>query len=177
MSNQINERIFQLKPRIVRFAQTLAALVLLLVFMNVWCKLPSARQEYASLPSLDLPGSRYVHMDIETTEMYRALARYLETECDTFVTYPGINSLYFWTGKRPPTHLNSTGWGPLSHAQQEQILATLRQSPRPMLVIVAAAAQGWSNYIPPQISPLVRCVREDYREVKRLGRFIILVPK
>ncbi len=177
MPNQISERILQMKPRTILFAQTLATLVLLLVFTNVWCKLPSVRQEYASLPALDLPGSRYVHMDTETTEMYRALARYLEAECDTFVTYPGINSLYFWTSKRPPTHLNSTGWGPLSHQQQKQILAALRKAHRPMLVIVAAAAQGWANYVPPQISPLVRCVLEDYREVKHLGRFIILVPK
>jgi len=175
--NRIGEWLVQLKPRTVLFGQTLAAIGLLCIFNNVWCKLPSVRAEYASLPSLDLPGSRYVHMDAETTEMYRALSRYLEAECDTFVTYPGINSLYFWTGKRPPTHLNSTGWGPLSHPQQEKILAALRQSRRPMLVIVAAAAQGWSNYVPPQISPLVRCFREDYREVKRLGRFIILVPK
>ena len=104
------------------------------------------------------------------------MAEYLRTECDNFVTYPGINSLYFWTGKRPPTHLNSTGWGQLSHGQQAQILATLRRSPRPLLVIVAAAAQGWADYPPPQISPLTRFVSKDCREIKRIGRFIIFAP-
>jgi hypothetical protein len=109
--------------------------------------------------------------------MYRALSQYLERECDTFVTYPGINSLYFWTGKHPPTHLNSTGWGQLTHAQQEQILTSLRHAQRPLLVVVAAAAQSWTGEGPEPIRPLVRCVREDCREVKRIGRFIIFVPR
>jgi len=149
---------------------------LALLFAILTHRLAQVRREYASLPALDLPGSRLVHMDSEIVEMYRALAKYLGTECDTFVTYPGINSLYFWSGKRPPTHLNSTGWGQLSYQQQERILASLRDSPRPMLVVVAAEAQRWASYTPAPIAPLVRCVREDCHEVARLGRFIIFVP-
>ena len=149
---------------------------LLFVSANLWHKLCEVRREYASLPALELPGSRLVHMDSEIVYMYRALAKYLHTECDTFVTYPGINSLYFWTDRRPPTHLNSTGWGQLSHQQQEYILASLRKAPRPMLVVVAAEAQRWTSYTPPPIAPLVRCIREDCREVARFGRFIIFVP-
>jgi hypothetical protein len=101
----------------------------------------------------------------------------LRTECETFVTYPGIHSLYFWTGKRPPTQLNSTGWGQLSHAQQEQILGALRRSRRPLLVVVTAAAESWAQGVPEPIRPLVRSVREDWRERRRLGRFIIFEPK
>ena len=95
--------------------------------------------------------------------MYRELARYLERECDTFVTYPGFNSLYFWTGKRPPTHLNSTGWGQLSHPQQERILASLRQAQRPLLVVVAAAAESWKNGAPEPILPLVQNTKTSAR--------------
>ena len=109
--------------------------------------------------------------------MYRALAQYLEKECDTFVTYPGINSLYFWSGKRPPTHLNSTGWGQLSHPQQEHILGALRQSRRPLLVVVASAARSWTGGGPEPIRPLVHCAQTECREVTRIGRFIILAPR
>ena len=109
--------------------------------------------------------------------MYRELAQYLEKECDTFVTYPGFNSLYFWAGKRPPTHLNSTGWGQLSHRQQERILGSLRQARRPLLVVVAAAAESWKNGTPPPIQPLVRSVHEDFREIQRIGRFIVFAPR
>jgi len=172
----IRDSFMRLAPGPRRLARMLGLVGLLYLFANLWCHLASIRDEYASLPALDLPGSRLVHMDPETTGMYRELAAYLEAECDTFVTYPGINSLYFWTGKRPPTHLNSTGWGQLSHAQQDHILTSLRQSRRPLLVVVAAAAQSWSQGAPPPILPLVRCVTEDCREVKRIGRFILFVP-
>jgi hypothetical protein len=164
-------------PRRIHFAHAFAVCALLCVFANAWCKLPEARRHYSSLPTLDLPGSRHVRFDLETTAMYRELARYLEQECDTFVTYPGCNSLYFWTGKRPPTHLNSTGWGQLSHRQQEQILGSLRQARRPLLVVVAAAAESWKNGTPPPILPLVRSVQEDYREIDRIGRFIVFAPR
>jgi len=173
----LGERFSSLTPRRIQFATALAVVALLCVFANVWCKLPAVRRHYASLPALDLPGSRHVRFDLETTAMYRELARYLETECDTFVTYPGFNSLYFWAGKRPPTHLNSTGWGQLSHRQQEHILGSLRHARRPLLVVVAAAAESWKNGAPPQIQPLVRSVQEDYREIDRIGRFIVLAPK
>jgi hypothetical protein len=174
--NRIKEQIARLSPRSLRLAQVLAGVGLLYVFAGVWCKLPEVRRHYASLPALGLPGSLRVHFDSETTEMYRELAQYLEAECDTFVTYPGINSLYFWTGKRPPTHLNSTGWGQLSYQQQEQILAALWQARRPKLVVVAAATQGWRDDPPPPIRPLVQHVFGECREIKRIGRFIIFVP-
>jgi|GEM_PF-4557197 len=175
--DQCQKRLARLTPRRLQFALALAVIALLYVFANVWCQLPAVRRHYASLPVLDLPGSRHVRFDEETTAMYRELARYLEKECDTFVTYPGFNSLYFWTHKRPPTHLNSTGWGQLSHRQQEHILGSLRQAQRPLLVVVAAAADTWKHGVPPQIQPLVRSVHEDFREIDRIGRFIVFVPR
>ena len=174
---QLREWFASLTPRRLQFAGALAVVALLYLFVNVWCNLPAARRHYASLPPLDLPGSRHVRFDQETTGMYRELAHYLEKECDTFVTYPGFNSLYFWAGKRPPTHLNSTGWGPLSHRQQERILGSLRQAQRPLLVVVAAAVESWRDGAPPPIQPLVRSVQEDYREIQRIGRFIVFAPR
>ena len=164
-------------PRQLKFASALPFIVLLGLFADVWCKLPAARREFARLPLLDLPGSRRVRVDAELAGMYRELADYLRAECDTFVTYPGINSLYFWSDKQPPTHLNSTGWGQLSHVQQEHILGAWQKAKRPMLVVVADRADAWASYAPPQLAPLIRCVREDCREVKRIGRFILFAPK
>jgi hypothetical protein len=166
-----------LPPRRIQLANALVVVALLCIFSNAWCKLPALRSHYASLPVLDLPGSRHVRFDLETTAMYRKLAEYLEKECDTFVTYPGFNSLYFWAGKHPPTHLNSTGWGQLTHRQQEQILGSLRQARRPLLVVVAAAVESWRNGAPERIRPLVRTVQEDYREIDRIGRFIVFAPR
>jgi hypothetical protein len=44
-------------------------------------------------------------------------------------------------------------------------------------VVVTAAAESWSQGAPEPIRPLVRSVKEDWRERRRLGRFIIFEPK
>ena len=160
----------------VGLVHAFTALFLLAVFINGWCKLPQVRREYAQLFPLGLPGSRLVRMDAETVGMYRALSEYLDSHCDGFVTYPGINSLYLWTGQLPPTHINSTGWGQLSHTQQSTILGSLKKSSRPLLVVVEAAVRSWGNPGPEAIKPLIRFVREDCRPIARLGRFVIFEP-
>ena len=160
----------------VALIQAFAALLLLGIFINIWCKLPDVRRQYDRLIPLGLPGSSLVRMDAETVSMYRELSAYLASHCDAFVTYPGINSLYLWTGQQPPTHINSTGWGQLSHAQQNSILDRLKHSSRPLLVVVEAAVRSWGNPGPEAIQPLIRFVREDCRPIARLGRFVILQP-
>lgn len=151
----------------------LAAVVMLFIFANVWCQPQAKRLQYEGYTPLDLPGSSRVRLEPGIVAMYQPLMRYLSTECDTFVTYPGFNSFYFWTGKRPPTQCNSTGWGQLTIAQQENILGTLRGSSRPLLVVHEYAMRNWDAEGPAPIRPLVRCVRDHCREIQRIGPFVI----
>ncbi len=166
-----------LTPKKLFLTQTFAAFALVFLFTLVWCNLDRVRWEHSRLRPLELPGSAHVRMDDETVTMYRDLAQYLATESGTFVTYPGVNSLYFWADKRPPTQLNSTGWGQLTHAQQREILTTLAHAERPRLVIVEAMMQGWDSPAYDPIRPLVRFVAEDCRPLRRMGRFVIFEPK
>jgi hypothetical protein len=166
-----------LTPSTRVLAKALACVALLFVFTNAWCKLPEVRREYASLLPLDLPGSRFVRMNEEVTLMNQQLSRYLETECDTFVSYPGLNSLYFWSGKQPPTQINSTGWGQLTHAQQRHILGSLRQAHRPKLVVTEAMMQSWNTSYADPIRPLVRFVQDECRPIRRIGRCLIFELK
>jgi len=175
--SRVKERLTTLTPTTGLLVQGLGGAALIFFLANVWCKLPDVRREYAKLRPLDLPGSRRVHMDEETVQMYRALSQYLAAESGTFVTYPGINSLYLWTGKRPPTQLNSTGWGQLSHAQQEHILGSLTKAERPKIAVVEAMMEGWASPAYDPIRPLIRYVTEDCRPLKRIGRFVIFEPK
>jgi hypothetical protein len=162
-----------LAPTTRTLIHALACTMLLFLFANTWSKLPEVRREYARLLPIQLPGSHWVRMDEEQTTMNQELARYLAAECDTFVSYPGINSLYFWAGKEPPTQINSTGWGQLSFAQQEKILSSLRRAERPRLVVTEALMQGWNTPYADPIRPLVRFVRDECRPVRRIGRCLI----
>lgn len=176
-TRSVADRFVALAPRARSLAYGLVVMGLLAVFANVWCQPHRWRARYLSYEPLDLPGSARIRLEPSLVAMYQPLMKYLQAECDTFVTYPGFNSFFFWTGKRPPTQCNSTGWGQLTLAQQEQILAALRQSPRPLLVVHEYMMRSWGAEGPPQIRPLVRCVREEGREVQRIGPFVIFALK
>ncbi len=176
-TRSVADQLAALAPRTRMLARGLVVMGLLFLFANTWCQPHVWRARYSSYEPLDLPGSARIRLEPSLVAMYQPLMKYLQAECDTFVTYPGFNSFYFWTGKRPPTQCNSTGWGQLTLAQQEQILAALRQSPRPLLVVHEYMMRSWDAEGPPQIRPLVRCVREEGREIQRIGPFVIFTLK
>jgi hypothetical protein len=164
------------RPPGPRLSRTVTVLVMLFLFTNHWCKLPALRQYHASLIPLNLPGSNLVRQQAETAALLRAQVAYLRTECDTFIAYPGFCSLYFWAEKPPPTQLNSTGWGQLSHAQQQQIIAALRRARRALVVADESLVKRWEESIPEPIRPMVQFVTQECRPVHRIRNIVFYAP-
>jgi hypothetical protein len=154
----------------------LASALLLYLFAMVWCRPHEWARYYAQLTPLGLPGSNRIRLQPNAVEEFQTLMRYLVDNCDTFVTYPGFNSFYFWTGKQPPTQLNCTGWGQLTCVQQVEILNGLCRVKRPLLIVHENVAQNWTREVPPPIATLVQFVRNRCHEVHRVGPYIILKP-
>lgn len=154
-----------------------ATVTLVCLFAFAWCKLPATWQQYASLPRLDLPGARLVRTDAAMVDRYRALAQYLESNCDTFITCPGVNDFYFWTGKRPPTHLNPTTLSILTAQQQEQIVAALRRAERPLIVILASIVDDTRRRGHDSIRVVLEALRDDYVAVHEVSYFRIYARK
>jgi len=127
---------------------------------------------------LELRGARYLRLSDPRAEGYRALAQYLEKECDTFIASPLLNSLYLWTDKRPPTWFNVNGGGiPSGDGQQAQVVAALQQAKRPLILVRESQVPNLLGAQPSVRGPLIRYMREDCLEVKRLGGYRILAPK
>lgn len=171
------EQISQLTPRSSIMLQAFGIGVLLSLFTFAWCKPFALQRNYASLTPLDLPGSSLIRLLPEATQSHQALSHYLETECDTFITYPGINSYYFWSNKKPPTHLNSTGWGLFNQNQQDEIRATLLNYERSKIVVHKNLLKSWEAGVPVQIKTLVNFVLQECREVTRIEPFVIFEPE
>jgi hypothetical protein len=157
--------------------ESLAAIAVIAFFALVWCKLPVARRNYANLPKLNLPGAHLVRTDTAMVHRYQALAQYLQANCDTFITCPGINDFYFWTGKRPPTHLNPTTISILTARQQEQILAGLRRAERPLVVILESIVNDPGRRGSGSIRVLLEALRDEYVEVHHIAPFKIYALK
>jgi len=122
----------------LRTALLLQALVLTGLFYLLaghWCKPLTTWRFYASLPPLGLRGATLLHLPKDKAEDYRDLTGYLKAECDAFITIPGMNSLYFWTDKSPPTYFIIAEVVLLSEAQQAEVVAALQKSRRSLIVL------------------------------------------
>jgi len=177
LPERIRQRFGVLPWRTIVVCQILGAAALVCFFAIAWCKLPDGRNYYLSLPRLDLPGSRFVRTDANTTQLYQSVARYLRANCDTFVTSPGVHSFYFWTGKRPPTYLNSTSVSLLSTRQEEQVLAGLNRVRRPLIVINDDIYRRWGQDASVAGRPFFRALRNDYVEIHRIPPISFYAPK
>ena len=104
--------------------RALAALIILAFFILVpITSMPGLRR--TNVP-LNLPGARLVTLPPAHAELYRAVSRELESG-DSFLSLPGLNSFYLWSGQEPPTALNLTWWPALLDAsEQRRILEEIR---------------------------------------------------
>ena len=160
-----------------RGLQAAAMLALVWCFSNVWCDWPGVRRAYAAAAPLNLPGSQSVRMHPGAARLFQDLTAYLRAESDGFISYPCLNSLYFWTEQTPPTLLNGSGWLQFDHAQQQQILDALFARSRPRLVLRTDMVDGWAQAAPLHLRPLVECVTQRCEPVRRMGPYTIFAPK
>jgi hypothetical protein len=147
--------------------------VSLLAFEVKWC-VPVEHWGYrGSMPAVELAGTRLLHLPPRERRIYQSLTDYLKKESDAFVTVPGLNSMYFWTGKAPPTYFTIAESAMLSDKEQEAIIKVLRQSRRPLIVVNLGSL---NTMVGKEVKdgPLSRFMRGECREVKRLDRFRIL---
>lgn len=167
-------RLSALTPRTIALLNTALLAGLLYLFAGRWCNPASARRYYMSVPPLGLRGCEQLRLPSEDVDTYRTLTHFLETECDTFITVPGMNSLHFWTGKMPPTYFNPSEVLLLNRDQQTQLIAALGKAKRPLIVL---RESGGIYSFTPDSGPLGKLISQQCREIRRIGRFHILEPR
>lgn len=164
-----------------RLSPVFAAPVILRVFgcvlilgLSVFAQLRIAdvRAQYREAAPLVLPGSHWVRTNTAQAGWYQALSGFLPQQGDTFVSFPGVNSLYFWTGMQPPTAVNVTEWSLLDDGQIRQIVAALKATPRPLVVVVVPALEDWQAADQP-VNALAEYVLEECSELGRIGPFVV----
>jgi hypothetical protein len=96
-----------------------------------------------SLP-LDLRGAHWLRTNEANVAAYRWLCANLERQPGTFLTMPGLNSLYLWTNKEPPSTSNMTHWMTMfDAARQEPILRLAAKDPHLCAVRQNELAARW----------------------------------
>jgi hypothetical protein len=161
-------------------AKGLAALIVACVLLSYPVQAWRARRTYDADTPMNLPGARRIRLDREGAATFQWLARELNQNCDTFVGYPGLPSLYFWTGmpmpgpaKAPPGPLNAGSWTLLlTPPQQQSIADEFAQHPRGCAIYHPSGVKFWNRTgIDESSMPLVNFVQHNFKTVGAKGDY------
>ena len=167
-------------------ARPVAAAIVCLVLLSYPVQVWRARNVYRSQTPLDLPGTGLVRIEPREAAAFTWLVRELKRNCDTFVAYPGVPSLHFWTGLpmpgpviQPPGPLNSGQWTDLfSPAQQQSIVDEFARHPNGCVVYHPSGIRFWNRSGVDQGSlPLVHYVQDNFKTVGAMDDYQLQVRK
>jgi hypothetical protein len=118
--------------KVVRAAAPLAAAVAVVVLMacSLWYG-----SVYKALVPLGTRGAAQIRISERDAATIHWLVANLEPNCDTFLSPIGLNSLYFWADKEPPSRIVIGTDVTIYTKEQQRILTeTLDRSPRACVV-------------------------------------------
>ena len=151
---------------------------LALVAGSFGAPLASLWRLHRQLPRLALPGTKLLHVMPDQGQDLHELVKRLRAGCETFVTLPGLNSLYLWTRLEPPTGLNATTWMFLFDAAlQERIVARLETIERLCLVRQPELVDSWARSRPLPERPLLDYLQSRFQLHERVGVYELWVRR
>ena len=133
--------------------------MLALVIWFYYTRLPTMESlyRYQALTPLSLPGSARVRLRPDDVHIYRDITASLSRDCDTFISMPGLNSFYFWTGQDPPAGFDSSSWMIFyDEERQQRIVAQLTTHKSPCVLYNALINDERSGGRDIEHGPLVR---------------------
>jgi len=133
---------------------------------------------YQAAVPLDLAGAQSVRMPANSGADLRTVVSAIDQRCATFITYPGMNSFYLWTGKKPPTEVRSENWMITFDTGQQQALAD-RLAGVPDLCVVRNQRQVkfWTRGQPVADRPLVKYIDDAFTVAAVSGDYQLLVRR
>ena len=137
----------------------------------------AASQFAAGTPS-GLPGAEAVRMPAPQAAQLRQLVVAIDQECSSFITFPGMNSFYVWTGQTPPTDLRYGVWWLTPDATDQQ--ATVSQlSVRSRLCVVKnqSIIDFWAQGRPVPRQPVVDFIEQNFADGGTYGDYQLLVQR
>jgi len=171
----LNDGITALKaswaPRLAPLALIFAAAVLVLEGFV-------AGSQFVSNTPSGLRGAESVRMPALQAMQLRQLVAAIDSGCSSFVTYPGMNSLYIWTGQEPPSDLRYGVWWLIPDAADQQaIVKELEGQPRLCVAKNQTLIDFWAQGRPVPAQPVVDFIDASFVPDATFGDYALLVRK
>lgn len=148
----------------------------LVVFGLSWRVFRLATSRYDHFSSLNLPGAKLLRIDESSAATYRFLAENLRDCRPSFLTIPGLNSLYGWSEREGPTGFNATmNFALFSPAQQSAMVNVGRTCQPIAAVLNRQLLNFWIRGKFQPSGPLIDFVTKECRPVGRVKNYELMV--
>jgi hypothetical protein len=166
------------RPRSIRTANFVApaALIVNLAAFTLWAFPAAANYEAGRL--LALPGAEWLRLPPKQQVALRSLSASIGQDCTSFITMPGMPSLYIWTDQEAPARLYDSEWIYfLDAAQQQSIVDEIRSRPGMCVVRNQAVVEFWAEGRPVPSRPLVSFIDTNFVDRGSYGDYELLVRR
>jgi|GEM_PF-3270124 len=150
------------------------ALVVVVVGVS-WRVVQIAAGRYRHFSPLGLPGAKLLRTDETSAATYYFLVANLRDCRPSFLTIPGVNSLYTWLEREPPTGFNvGMNFAFLSPEQQSAMVNVGRTS-QPIAAVLNRKLIGfWTRGHFQPSGPLIDFVTKECRPVGRVNNYELM---
>ena len=150
-----------------------AALVTIAAFMVLAIQ---AATGFETSKPLDLPGAASMRLPAQQGAELRSLVDAIDRNCTSFITLPGMNSLYLWAAQEPPTQLRyGQWWVTLDAADEQSTIAQLLARPGVCVVKNQTVADFWLQGRQLPGSPLLKYIDANFVYRGSYGDYQLLV--
>lgn len=137
-----------------------------------------AGSQFAAGSPSGLQGAELVRMPAKQAAQLRQLVAAIDTDCSSFITFPGMNSMYIWTGQEPPSDLRyGVWWLTPDPVDQRAVVKQLMGRPRLCVLKNQTLIDFWAQgrQVPPQ--PVVDFIEASFVPSATFGDYEVLVRK
>lgn len=137
-----------------------------------------ANSAYKSGVPLRVNGASRIHVPASTASTYEWLAQSIHRRCSTFVSSPGLNSLYLMSRTTPPTWMNISDWlFDFDAKRQIQVVRRVNKARNLCAVRNPGVELFWARGKPIPRYALYRFITDDFRTVGSRGGFDLMVRR
>jgi hypothetical protein len=166
------------RPRLVAAARfvPIAALILSVAATSLWASV--AAEGYTAGSPSGLQGAGLLRLAPKQQTALSSLSVSVRRMCTSFITLPGMASLYLWTGQEAPAPLFDSDWNYfLDNAQQQSIVDQVRTLPGMCVVRNDVVLKFWAAGQPVPRGPLIDFIEANFVVAGSYGDYELLVAR
>ncbi len=166
------------RPRLLATANfvPVGALILSFAATSLWATV--AAESYTAGSPSGLQGAGLLRLAPKQQTTLSSLTMSVRRVCTSFITMPGMSSLYIWTGQEAPATLFDSDWMFfVDSAQQQSIVDQVRSLPGMCVVRNDAVLKFWAEGQPIPRGPLIDFIEANFVVAGSYGDYELLVAR